>query len=94
MNVGICTVYLSIPSAHSPKDKRRVLKSVIARIRNKFNVSVAEVADNDYWQSATLGITCVANDQEHVHRTLSSVVTYIENTRLDTDLVDYKIEML
>ena len=93
MIIGACTIYLSIPSAHSLKDKRRILKSVIARVRNKFNVSIAEVADNDYWQSATLGVACVANDQEHVHRMLASVVTYIEQTRLDASLVDYEIEM-
>lgn len=93
MIIGTCTIYLSIPSAHSLKDKRRILKSVIARVRNKFNVSIAEVADNDYWQSATLGVACVANGQKHVHRTLAAVVTYIEQTRLDVSLVDYEIEM-
>ena len=93
MIIGTCTIHLSIPSAHSLKDKRRILKSVIARVRNKFNVSIAEVAENDYWQSATLGVACVANGQKHVHRTLAAVVTYIEQTRLDASLVDYEIEM-
>jgi len=92
--VGICTIYLSVPSAHSLKDKRRVLKSVIARVQNKFNVSIAEVADNDFWQSATLGVVCVANGQERVHRTLSAVANYIDHTRLDASLVDYEIEIL
>ena len=93
MIIGTCTIYLSIPSAHSLKDKRHILKSVIARVRNKFNVSIAEVADNDYWQSATLGVACVGNGQEHVHRSLTAVVTYIEESRLDASLLDYEIDM-
>lgn len=94
MIIGACTIRLSIPFAHSLKEKRRVVRSVIARIRNQFNVSIAEVGANDYWQSATLGVTCVANSPEHVHGMLASVVSYIERTRLDANLVDYEIEIL
>jgi len=92
--VGTCTIYLSIPSALSLKDKRRVVKSAIARVRNRFNVSIAEVADNDHWQSATIGVACVANRRERVHTVLASVVDYVERTRLDAHLVDYEIEIL
>ncbi len=94
MIIGACTIHLDIPSAHSLKEKRRVVKSVIARIRNEFNVSIAEVADNDYWQSATLGVTCVANRQKHVHAVLTAVVSHIERMRLDANLADYDIQIL
>jgi len=58
MNIGVCKVKLRLPENLSLKGKRRVLKSITARVRNKFNVSVAEIDDNDLWQLSTLGICC------------------------------------
>ena len=57
-----CTVELFIPMAHSLKDKRQVLQSLKSRLRDKFNVSVAEVGDQELWQKAILGLACVANE--------------------------------
>jgi uncharacterized protein YlxP (DUF503 family) len=94
LTIGSCTIQLSIPSAHSLKDKRRVVRSAIARIRDKFNVSIAEIGGNDQWQTATLGVACVSNGQERVHKILTAVVGYLEHTRLDAYLIDYEIEIL
>ena len=94
MTIGSCTIQLSIPSAHSLKDKRRVVKSAMARIRNKFNVSIAEIGANDHWQTAVLGVACVSNGQEQAHKLLAAVVSYLERIRLDAYLVDYEIEIL
>ena len=71
----------------SLKGKRRVIGSLSAHIRNKFNVSVAEVEDNDTWQLATLGIACVSNSSRHVEEVLSGVLDFIERTREDLELV-------
>lgn len=76
------------------KGKRSVLKSVIAQVKNKYNVSVAEVGDQDAWQLATLGISCVSNDGQHANEVLSKVVAFIDNGRFDIEMLDYTIEML
>jgi uncharacterized protein YlxP (DUF503 family) len=94
MVIGLCTIELHLPGANSLKDKRSVLKSVSRRIRNEFNVSIAEVEDQDIWRSAVLGVVTVSNDAAYVHGLLTKVVNWIERTRLDVNLVDYRIEML
>jgi uncharacterized protein YlxP (DUF503 family) len=77
MTVGLCTVELFIPDGHSLKDKRRVLQSVKSRVRDKFNVSVAEVGEQDLWQRAILGMACVANESAHVNQVLDQAVNLI-----------------
>jgi uncharacterized protein YlxP (DUF503 family) len=92
MVIGVCTVYLSIPMSHSLKDKRHVLKSVIARVRNDFNVSIAEVEQQDAWQTAVLGIACVSADLPYVQGLLNRVVEAVSDYRLDFEILDYTIE--
>jgi uncharacterized protein YlxP (DUF503 family) len=94
MVVGVCTVALQIPGSHSLKDKRRVVKSIVARVGNQFNVSIAEVDAHDAWQSAVLGIACVSNDASHAHRVLTKVVDMIANSHFAAHVADYQIEML
>jgi uncharacterized protein YlxP (DUF503 family) len=94
MVIGLCTIELHLPASNSLKDKRSVLKSAMRRIRNEFNVSVAEVDDQDLWRSAVLGVVTVSNDRAYVHGLLTKVVNWIERNRLDAELVDYQIEML
>ena len=94
MHVGICRIRFRIPENGSLKDKRRVLKSITSRVANKFNVSVAEVDDNDLWQLATIGISCVSNDKRHANEILSKVVDYITDARLEVEILDYNIEIL
>ena len=94
MIVGVCTIVLEIPASHSLKDKRRVVKSILAKVRNKYNVSIAEVDANDVWQSAVLGIACVSNDATRAHRLLIKIVEMIGNSRFDAEVAEYQIEML
>ncbi|NIN68211.1 MAG: DUF503 family protein [Anaerolineae bacterium] len=94
MVIGVCTLVLDIPSSHSLKDKRRVVKSILAKVRNQYNVSIAEVEANDSWQSAVVGIACVSNDASHAHGLLSRVVETISNTRFEAQVADYHIEIL
>ncbi len=93
MIVGVCRVSLRLPENGSLKGKRQVVRSLTTRLRNKFNVAVAEVADNDRWQIATLGVTCVSNDARHAQEMLDRVVSYIERTRLDAELIESEIEV-
>jgi uncharacterized protein YlxP (DUF503 family) len=95
MNVGVCRVCLRLPeNLSSIKDKRQVLKPITARVRNKFNVSVAEIDDHDLWQLATIGICCVSNDKRHTNEVLSKVMDFIIGGRFDVEVVDYEIEIL
>jgi len=94
MNVGVCKIRLRLPENLSLKGKRRVLKSIIARVENKFNVSVAEVDDHDLWQLTTLGIGCVSNDKRYTNEVLSKVVDFIVNGRFEVEMLDYEIEIM
>jgi hypothetical protein len=93
MIVGVCRLTLRLPESGSLKDKRQVVQSVSRRLRNKFNVAVAEVGDNDRWQTATLGITCVSNDTRHAREMLDHVVAFVQQQRLDAELVESEIEV-
>jgi uncharacterized protein YlxP (DUF503 family) len=92
--IGACTLELHIPGNGSLKGKRRIIKSLMARLRREFNVSVAEVDAQDVWQLAIIGVVCVSNDRDYVHSLLTRVVHWIEESRLDCQLVDYQIEIL
>ena len=94
MNVGVCKVSLRLPENSSLKDKRQVLKSITSRVCHKFNISVAEVGDNDVWQLATIGICCVSNNRRHTNQVLSKVVDFIINSRFEAEILDYEIEII
>ncbi len=94
MNIGVCKISLRLPENQSLKGKRGVLKSIATRVRNKFNVSVAEVDDHDLWQLATLGICCVSNNQRYTNEVLSKVVDFVSGGRFDIEILDYEIEIL
>jgi len=79
MLVGLLTVRIEISAAQSLKDKRQVVKSLITRIRDKMNVSAAEVDDLDLWQRATLGFATVSNDGPRNDQVLERVVHMIES---------------
>lgn len=93
MIIGLCTVELYIPDAHSLKAKRQVLLSLKDRLRDKFNVSVAEVDEQDLWQKAVLGIACVANEGKYVNQVLDQAVNLIRSVPL-VELVQFRIELL
>ena len=92
MNIGVCKVRMRIPENQSLKGKRRVVKSLSQRLRNKFNISVSEVDDNESWQLATLGITCAGNSARHVDEVIGKVVSYIEDSRDDIEIIDTEQE--
>ncbi|HXG35779.1 MAG TPA: DUF503 domain-containing protein [Dehalococcoidia bacterium] len=94
MTVGMCRVWLRLPENHSLKGKRQVLKSLVARIHQKFNVSVSEVDDHDSWQIASLGFSCVTNEEGHAHEIMDSVVKFIQRERPDMEFLDYRTEVL
>ena len=94
MNVGICQVRLRLPENASLKGKRHVVKSIVTRLRNNFNVSVAEIDDHDLWQLITLGICCVSNNRRYTNQVLSKAVSLVNNGRFDVEMMDYEMEIL
>jgi uncharacterized protein YlxP (DUF503 family) len=94
MNVGICRIKLHISESQSLKDKRRIIKSVITRLKNQYNISIAEVDDQDLWQLVTLGISCVSNHKQHVDEILSKVMNFIVNNYPELEIVDHQTEIL
>jgi uncharacterized protein YlxP (DUF503 family) len=92
MFIGVCTIEMHVPASGSLKTKRQALKSIKDRIRSKFNVSVAEIADNDLWQKASLAIAAVSNDKSHLNQTLDHVLNLVRSVP-DITLLDYHIEL-
>ncbi len=83
-----------LPQSGSLKAKRQVARSLTQRIRNQFNVAVAEIDDNDLWQRLTLGVCCVSNDSAHADQMLSRVVSFVEYFREDLVLLDHQTEII
>ena len=94
MIIGTCRVRLRFPENLSLKGKRQVLKSVTTRLKSKFNVSVAEVDDNDLWQVATLGICTVSNNKRYTNEVLSKAMDFIIDGRFELEILDYDIEII
>ena len=92
MIIGTARMELHIPGVNSLKGKRQIIKSIKERVKNRFNVSIAEVEKQDLWQRATLGLACVTNDKAQANRILSKVVHFIEQNR-SISLTDYEIEI-
>ena len=91
--VGLCTVELFIPESQSLKDKRQVLLSLKDRLREKFNLSVAEVDGQDLWQKAVLGFACVANEGRYVNRVCDQALNLIRSVPA-VEIVQSRVELL
>ena len=93
MIVGAALLELHVHGSHSLKAKRGVVKSLSARVRNKFNVSVAEVGGQDTWQRAVLGVSACGNDPRRVRQVLERVIDFVEDQHL-AELRETDIEIL
>lgn len=92
MVVGILRIELFIPESASLKSKRFAIKSIKDRLRNRFNVSVAEIDNCDKWQRASLGVAAVSNESRHIESIMGNVMNLVHGDHrvevLDTNL-DY-----
>jgi len=79
MIIGTATIKLYVPLVHSLKEKRMIVKSVIARIQNKFNVSIAEVSEQDRLQTIILGIACITNTVRQSDSIIEHIIKFVEN---------------
>ncbi|HXF83391.1 MAG TPA: DUF503 domain-containing protein [bacterium] len=90
MVVAVLRVELSLPGSHSLKDKRRVVKSLLDRLHNEFNVSAAEVAYQENHRHAALAVGCVSGQAAHANAVLSRVLDVVQR---EAELVITGVEM-
>lgn len=93
MIIGVCSIKLKIYAATSLKDKRQAVKSIIGRIQSRFNVSIAEIGENDNWQISLIGFSCVTNDTNHANQVISKVLKFIDGDSR-VEIIDHCIEIL
>lgn len=94
MHVAVARLTLRLPESSSLKDKRMVVRSVLQRVRNRFNAAAAEVDTQDTWRIATLGFVCISNDARHANEMVSKIVEFVANERLDAEVDDSEIEVI
>ncbi|MCR3921255.1 MAG: DUF503 domain-containing protein [Firmicutes bacterium] len=78
MIIGAVTITIYAPWVHSLKEKRMIVKSICAKVSNRFNVSIAEINNHEFHQSIVLGIACVAGETGHADSIIDNVLNYIE----------------
>jgi hypothetical protein len=93
MMVGVARITWRLHENHSLKEKRRVLKSIIEKSRHRFNVTVAEVADQDLHQRATLGVAVVGSDSRVLNSLLDRIIAYMDSLHL-AEMIDQEIELI
>ena len=93
MLIGVCRVIISIPESFSLKEKRKVKRSIVDKVRSKFNVSIAEVDSQEIWNELVLGISIVSTESKHIYEVMSEIIKLIEEQK-DTELIDYEIDIL
>ena len=94
MHIGICRLSLRLPGNRSLKDKRKVVQSVTSRVRNRFDVAIAEVDDNDLLQRLTIGMACVSNNSRHANEVISKALQYVQDTVPELEVLDIHTEMV
>lgn len=94
MQVAACTIKLDLQGVRSLKEKRRILKSILARLSNQFNVATAELDYHDVWETALIGLVTIGTDAGYLHGLLEKAVSWIEKNRPDVPIAAYSIEFL
>jgi hypothetical protein len=92
--IGFCEIDLYLPGVTSLKEKRGIIKSMVTKMRNQFNVSSAEVGKLDSWQTSTIAITTVSNSTQHCQQVIQKVIKWIENRYPDALITKHTTEIL
>lgn len=93
-SIGLLTLHLQLPGCNSLKEKRSIIKPILARLPREFNVSVAEVDRQDAWHEAVLACVLVSSDPTQTMRVLQQVLDYVENNWPDTPVFEHHIELI
>ena len=87
MSVKSVLVNLYLPTSHSLKNKRSIIQSIIKKLKNRYNASVAEISGLDKWQYAGVGISVISNDPIIIEKTHSEIITFIETNYPDVQIM-------
>ncbi len=93
MVVGVCEIEFYLPGVSSLKEKRGIVKSLLARLRSTFNVSAAEVDLQDLWQSARIGVAVVTNSAHHADQVYHNVLAWLESHYPDAVITRHQFEL-
>jgi len=93
MTVGVALVSFRLYEIHSLKDKRRIVKSLVEKSRSRFNVTVAEVADQDIHQKASIGIAVIGNDGRVLNSLLDRIIDFMDSLNL-AEMVSRELELI
>jgi uncharacterized protein YlxP (DUF503 family) len=94
MVIGVARVVLHIPASQSLKDKRQVMKSLIAQVQRQFQLAVAEVDQHDQWQVGVLGVACVSTSAAHADEVIAKAVNFMNSGRVEAELLDFQTEAI
>ena len=93
MIVGFGIIDIWIGESRSLKEKRGTLNRIIKRVQNSFNVSIAEIGDNDHWKKARIGFSVVGNERSHINGKIDHILHFIDSLRV-AEVINTKIEIL
>lgn len=93
MIIGTCRITFYLPGVASLKEKRSIVKSMLARLRNQFNLSTAEVDEQDTWQTAVIGIAVVTNSTRHANEVLQAALGWIEDNFPDALITRHEMDI-
>lgn len=93
MIIGICTCEIFIFNANSLKSNRSIVKSIIEKSKNRFNISIAEVGENDKWQKSIIAFSTISNDQKIVEETIEKVINFFDSYS-EIEIIKIKREIL
>lgn len=93
MIIGTAKTRLYAPWVHSLKEKRMVVKSIITKVQNKFNASIAEVGEQDIHQTIVIGFACIAGTTSLADSMIDNIIKFIESNT-EAEIVDTQRELL
>ena len=94
MHIAVARVTIHIPESDSLKTKRSVVRSLVERIRHRFDVSVAEDDGQGTWQTADIGVACVSGSAAHAERVVNRVLEFIDSSSVEFEVVDRRVETM
>jgi len=92
MIVGTMKIVFHIHDNRSLKGKRKIVKSMVDKVKHKFNVAIAEIGSNDKWRKIELGVSTVGNDRRHIDTSLNNILAFLESLYL-AEIVDLNTEI-
>ncbi len=93
MVIGVCKMTILLHGNQSLKGKRKVLKSIIGKVKSRFNLSIAEVGANDLWQRIEIGFAAIGNDRAFINSVIDKALDFIEALEMG-EVTDTSIELI